>query len=159
MPLWLSIANLVSADIRCNSVDAAGTICIYLNHNPGAGYTGSSQLMIKFSAPKIVGVGIGTTATATANVSAANGTITSVTITNIGLGYTTTVSPNVIIAEIPTASYESYFRSSKCSRIQWNYYWNLVKLQDLVVKRQLSSTSLDSKIMVEMVNLKLLQMS
>ena len=86
------------------TVSAAGTIASISITDPGSGYSGSS-IDVKFAAPKVVGVGIGTTAAATATVSAA-GTITSVSLTNIGLGYTTAVAPNVI-AEIPTATYES----------------------------------------------------
>ena len=48
-----------------------------------------SLLDIKLSAPKLIGVGVGTTATATATIT--NGQVSSVTITNPGLGYTTTI--------------------------------------------------------------------
>ncbi len=80
-------------------VSATGTISGIVTSQVGSGYTGSSTLDVRFSAPKEIGVGIGTTATATATIS--NGSISSVTITNPGLGYTRTNPPHVII-ETPT---------------------------------------------------------
>ena len=61
----------------------------------GSGYTVAPT--IKLSAPPMIGVGIGTTATATTTI--VNGSVTSATVTNVGL-YTGRV-PNVII-ESPT---------------------------------------------------------
>ena len=121
------------------TVDAAGTIASISITNAGAGYTGSS-IDVKFSAPKAIGVGIGTTAAATATI-AANGTITSVSLTNIGLGYTTTNAPNVI-AEIPTAKFENYFKLLMFKDLVESLLVS-VKQQELVVKRQSSSTLLD----------------
>ena len=138
------------------TVDAAGSISNITVTNAGAGYTGSTT-EIKFSAPKAIGVGIGTTATATANI-AANGTITSATITNPGLGYTSTNAPNVI-TEIPTAKFETISEVSNVQGFSGIITGISVKLLELVVKRRLSSTSLDSKIMVEVENQKLLLMS
>ena len=80
-------------------VSATGTISGIVTSQVGSGYTGSSTLDVRFSAPKQIGVGIGTTATATATIT--NGSISSVTITNPGLGYTRTNPPHVII-ETPT---------------------------------------------------------
>ena len=76
-------------------VSATGTISGIVTSQVGSGYTGSSTLDVKFSAPKVIGVGIGTTATATATIS--NGSISTVTITNPGLGYTRTNPPHLII--------------------------------------------------------------
>ena len=76
------------------TVSATGTISGIVTSQVGSGYTGST-LDVRFSAPKEIGVGIGTTATATATIS--NGSISSVTITNPGLGYTRTNPPHLII--------------------------------------------------------------
>lgn len=94
--------NSVAAAITA-TVSAAGTISGFTISDGGSGYTGSSA-DIKISAPSYIKVGVGTTATATATVT--NGSITSVSITNPGLGYTNTTPPQVITA-LPEVSYEN----------------------------------------------------
>ena len=64
----------------------------------------SSDLNIKISAPKRIGVGIGTTATATVSVSA--GSITSPVIVNPGFGYDQAIPPSVIV-EAPSPKIET----------------------------------------------------
>jgi len=83
-------------------VSATGTISSFTITSGGSGYVGSST-DVKISAPKAVGVGVGTTATATATVS--NGSITGITITNAGFGYTHTAPPQVLTV-LPNVSYE-----------------------------------------------------
>ena len=78
-------------------VSAAGTISSIDITNAGSGYNGS--VSIKISAPPSIGVGIGTTALATATIT--NGSVTSVTVTNPGLGYSAFTPPQVIV-ELPT---------------------------------------------------------
>ena len=85
-------------------VSSAGTIQSLSINNPGSGYNGAS-IEVKISAPSKIGVGIGTTATAI--VSITNGTLTApITITNPGLGYTTSAPPQVIIP-LPDPIYEN----------------------------------------------------
>ena len=68
--------------------------------NAGFGYT-TATVDVKFSSPKFIGVGIGTTATGTATIT--NGSVTSISVTNVGLGYTNslnvTVPPQIIIPQ------------------------------------------------------------
>ena len=72
--------------------------------NGGSGYTGST-VTVKISAPSQIGVGVGTTATAT--VSVVNGSIsTPISITNSGLGYSSTRPPQVIVP-LPDLTYEN----------------------------------------------------
>ena len=78
-------------------VSAAGTISSIDITNGGSGYSGS--VSIKISAPPSIGVGIGTTAIATATIT--NGSITSATVTNPGLGYSAFTPPQVIV-ELPS---------------------------------------------------------
>ena len=82
-------------------VSAAGTISSIDITNGGSGYSGS--VSIKISAPPSIGVGIGTTALATATIT--NGSITSATVTNPGLGYSAFTPPQVIL-ELPTYQIE-----------------------------------------------------
>ena len=83
-------------------VSAAGTISSLNITSGGSGYSGSAT--IKIAAPKAVGVGVGTTATATATIT--NGSISAVSITNAGIGYSQTVPPQVIVSS-PAISVES----------------------------------------------------
>jgi len=69
----------------------------------GSGYTGST-VSISIAAPKSIGVGVGTTATATATIT--SGSITSISVTNPGLGYTTSNPPQVL-APVAEVSYEN----------------------------------------------------
>ncbi len=66
------------------TVSAAGTIKEFHIDNVGSGYSVSS-IPISVSRPKFIGVGIGTTASGTATIT--NGSVSSVTVTNPGLGY------------------------------------------------------------------------
>ena len=84
-------------------VSAAGTISSFTITDGGSGYVGAST-DIKISAPKAVGIGVGTTATATATIT--NGSISSVTIVNPGLGYTHTAPPQVLTS-LPSVSFEN----------------------------------------------------
>jgi len=91
------VTDPVSAAVTA-VVSDTGTIQSLSIESVGSGYT-SSLVTAKISAPSKVGVGIGTTATATITVS--NGSLTTpITITNPGLGYTTSNPPQVII-ELP----------------------------------------------------------
>ena len=91
----------VSAAITA-TVGASGTISALTINNVGSGYSGST-LDVKFISPLDIGVGVGTTATAT--VSIVNGSVDSTTITNIGLGYSITNPPQVIV-EVPKGKQE-----------------------------------------------------
>ena len=85
-------------------VSAAGTISSLIISNGGSGYTGSN-VIVKISAPKSIGVGIGTTATAIIPV--VNGSLSGIAnITNPGFGYTYTISPQVL-APTTNISYEN----------------------------------------------------
>ena len=77
-------------------VSTSGTISSLDITSAGSGYVSAS---VKISAPPVIGVGVGTTATATATIT--NGTITGITITNPGLGYSNLTPPQVII-DLPT---------------------------------------------------------
>jgi len=87
--------NNISAEFTV-SVGTGGTISDIEITNPGYGYTGST-VNLRFSSPILendnwptVSTGIGTTAAATASVGS-GGTLTSITITNPGSGYTGSV--------------------------------------------------------------------
>ena len=92
-------------------VSAAGTIQSLSITNVGSGYT-SSSVNISIAAPpaSIIGFGaslsvsVGTTATA--SISVVNGSLSTVTITNPGSGYTSSKPPQVI-APIPNPVYEN----------------------------------------------------
>ena len=95
-----NIADPVSAAITA-TVSSNGTIGSLTINDGGSGYSGSS-VDLKLSSPR--NIGIGTTATATASITA--GIITSVTITNPGLGYSVLTPPQVIVP-LPNVSYEN----------------------------------------------------
>ncbi len=81
-------------------VSAAGTISSFDITNVGAGYS-VATIPVSVAKPKLLGVGIGTTATGTATIT--NGKVSSVIVTNGGLGYGgTSIAPNVIA---PTPNY------------------------------------------------------
>jgi hypothetical protein len=84
-------------------VSAAGTISSFTITSGGSGYVGAST-DVKISAPKAVGVGVGTTATATATIT--NGSISALSITNAGFGYTHTAPPQVLTS-FPKVSVEN----------------------------------------------------
>jgi hypothetical protein len=90
------------------TVSAGGTVSALTIDDGGSGYTGSSAI-ISISAPSRVKVGVGTTATATATVT--NGSITSVSITDGGLGYATATPPQVITT-LPNVSIENILNMS-----------------------------------------------
>ena len=73
-------------------VSTAGTISSFDITGTGSGYASAT---VKISAPPTIGVGIGTTATATATIT--NGAVTSISVTNPGLGYSNLTPPQVII--------------------------------------------------------------
>jgi hypothetical protein len=85
------------------SVSVGGTIQSLNVVDGGSGYTESS-VNIAIAAPKRIGVGIGSTATAVATV--VNGSITSASVINQGLGYVSTNPPNVI-APVSATNYEN----------------------------------------------------
>ena len=89
-------------------MSAGGTVSALTIDDGGSGYTGSSAI-ISISAPSRVKVGVGTTATATATVT--NGSITSVSITDGGLGYATATPPQVITT-LPNVSIENILNMS-----------------------------------------------
>lgn len=91
----------IFADIQSN-VSSSSSITLNII-NGGFGYTPSSTITLSISNPPNIGIGIGTTAQATANVSAA-GTVSSITITNPGFGYT--IAPQVI-APLPDNKIET----------------------------------------------------
>ena len=92
----------VSAAITAN-VSSSGSIDFFTISNGGSGYIGTS-IDLKLSAPQQIGVGIGTTATATASIT--SGIITSITITNPGLGYSVLTPPQVL-APVPSSTFEN----------------------------------------------------
>ncbi len=73
-------------------VSSDGTITSFDITNAGSGY---GSAIVKVSAPPAIGVGIGTTATASATIT--NGSISAISITNPGLGYSNLTPPQVII--------------------------------------------------------------
>jgi len=91
-------------------VSSAGTIQSLSINNVGSGYTGSS-VTVSISNPKASIVGFGTTlsvgvgTTATASISVVNGSLSVVTITNPGSGYTITQPPQVLVP-YPKVTYE-----------------------------------------------------
>lgn len=87
--------NPISAAFTA-TVSSAGTIQSINITNPGFGY--SSNLPVKISRPKVVGVGVGSTAYATAIVS--GNVVSSVQVTDGGFGYDQENPPQVIV-EIP----------------------------------------------------------
>jgi hypothetical protein len=89
--------NPVSAGLTA-VVSAAGTIQSLSITNAGSGYIGTS-IDVKISAPKNIKVGVGSVATATATI--VNGSLSSTTIINPGLGYTITSPPQVIVDNPP----------------------------------------------------------
>lgn len=95
-------ADPVSAAVTA-VVSVAGTIQSLSVNNVGSGYTGSS-VNVSISSPPRIGVGIGTTATA--SISVVNGSLSVVTITNPGFGYTTTHAPQVLVP-LPDPIYEN----------------------------------------------------
>jgi hypothetical protein len=84
------------------SVSVGGTVQSLNIIDGGSGYTQPS-ISIAIAAPKRIGVGIGSTATAVASIT--NGSITSVSIINQGLGYEPSNPPNVI-APVSSTNYE-----------------------------------------------------
>jgi hypothetical protein len=84
-------------------VSAAGTVQSLVITNIGSGYTGSS-INVNISSPPKIGAGIGTVATA--SISIVNGSLSSTTITNPGLGYTTNNPPQVLVP-LPSPIYEN----------------------------------------------------
>ena len=91
--------NTVSAAATV-TVDSSGKVTATTITNTGFGYT-TATVDVKFSSPKFIGVGIGTTATGTATIT--NGAVASISVTNVGLGYTnslnTPVPPQIIIPQ------------------------------------------------------------
>jgi len=91
--------NTVSAAATA-TVDSSGKVTATTITNTGFGYT-TATVDVKFSSPKFIGVGIGTTATGTATIT--NGAVASISVTNVGLGYTnslnTPVPPQIIIPQ------------------------------------------------------------
>ena len=86
--------NKVDAEITA-TVSAEGTISNLTINNGGSGY--ESVPTIKIQAPTSqIGVGVGTIATATLTIS--NGSVNGFTITNPGLGYSQTNSPQTIVS-------------------------------------------------------------
>ena len=73
-------------------ISSSGTVSSFDITNAGSGYANAT---IKVSSPPVIGVGIGTTATASATIT--NGSITAISITNPGLGYSAFTPPQVII--------------------------------------------------------------
>jgi hypothetical protein len=94
--------DTIPAEITA-TVSNFGIIETLIIENPGSGYVGSS-LDISISAPSKIGVGIGTTATA--SVSIVNGSLSTITITNPGLGYDVDYPPQVLIPS-PDPVYEN----------------------------------------------------
>jgi hypothetical protein len=92
----------VSASVT-STVAPNGTIQSLTINNGGSGYIGTS-INVSISAPPSIGVGIGTTATA--SISILNGSLSNVTITNPGFGYTTSNPPQIIVP-LPNPIYEN----------------------------------------------------
>lgn len=98
------MADPVSAALTATVDPDTGSISTLTINNIGSGYTGSSLNLI-IGSPMTIGTGIGTTATAIAGITngSLNGTIT---ITNPGLGYSST-NPPVVFTAPPATSYEN----------------------------------------------------
>jgi hypothetical protein len=101
-------ADPVSAGITA-VVSAAGTIQSLVINIPGSGYIGNS-VTVKISSPPKEdiekGIGMGITATATISVGAGGTLTTPITITNPGIGYTSSQPPKVIVP-LPDPTYEN----------------------------------------------------
>ena len=95
--------NPVTATFSC-SVGVGRTITGITTTNPGSGYSSDqTTISLRFESPP---VGVATTATAaTATATIANGSVSSVSITNPGFGYTNTDVPS-IFAETPNLNIE-----------------------------------------------------
>ena len=91
--LIVQATDPVSAAITA-IVSAAGTISSLTISSGGSGYSGSET--IKISSPRSTGVGIGTTALA--SITIVNGSVSSATIINEGLGYLTQNPPQVLVS-------------------------------------------------------------
>jgi hypothetical protein len=89
-------------------VSSAGTIQSLSIINPGAGYAGSES--IRISNP-YYGLGVGIGITATAQLVISDGVIINASITNSGLGYTSTNLPQVII-EHPKIKFEEVSKAN-----------------------------------------------
>lgn len=91
-------------------VSAAGTVSSVTVNSGGTGYVGSTTSLSISQPTAYTGVGltvgVGTTARALATANIANGSVTSVTITRPGFGYTTTNVP-LVIAPFPEPIEES----------------------------------------------------
>ena len=97
-------ADPVAAALTSTVDPDTGKISALTINSVGSGYTGSSLNLI-IGSPTSIGVGIGTTATATAGIT--NGSLNgSITITNPGLGYTST-NPPVVFSAPSVASFEN----------------------------------------------------
>jgi hypothetical protein len=98
----------VSAGITA-VVSAAGTIQSLVINISGSGYIGNS-VTVKISSPPKEdmekGIGMGITATATISVGAGGTLTTPITITNPGIGYTSSQPPKVIVP-LPDPTYEN----------------------------------------------------
>jgi hypothetical protein len=92
-------------------VSSAGTIQSLSINSVGSGYTGSS-VTVKISSPPVSIVGFGTTlsvaigTTAEASISIVNGSLSTVTLSNPGSGYTISNPPQVLIP-LPDPVYEN----------------------------------------------------
>jgi len=95
-------ADPVSAAVTA-IVSSAGTISSLVINNAGSGYVGSA-VTVSISAPPSVNVGVGITATA--SISIVNESLSTVSITNPGFGYTTTIIPQVLVP-LPDPVYEN----------------------------------------------------
>ena len=95
--------NPVTATFSC-SVGVGRTITGITTTNPGSGYSSDqTTISLRFENPP---VGVATTATsATATATITNGSVSSVSITNPGFGYTNTDVPS-IFAETPNLNIE-----------------------------------------------------
>ena len=81
------------------TINTTETTVTSISVTGGSGYT--SVPSVSISAPPEIGVGIGTTATATATIS--NGTVDTITVTEVGLGYT---KPPIVLIEPPNYTEE-----------------------------------------------------
>ena len=85
------------------TINTTATTVTSISVTGGSGYT--SVPSVSISAPPEIGVGVGITATATATIS--NGTVDTITVTEVGLGYT--IAPKVSIE--PPSSIEEHLTS------------------------------------------------